>query len=85
MTEKLSAQIRDSLDRVPLSFPIDFWADEVAKLEHQEKSSRYQISRAIAQLESLHDPDTFDGNDEEIEHLDDLIGSVIAQLRAYLE
>ena len=30
---KLSEIIRSSLDKTPLSFPIDYWADEVAALE----------------------------------------------------
>ena len=58
-------------------------ADLHAIIEQELKSSRYQISRAIAQLGGRIDPDRFDGNDAEIEHLDDLISSVHAQLRAY--
>ena len=49
----------------------------------ERNAARYQISRAIAQLGGRIDPDRFDGNDAEIEHLDDLISSVHAQLRAY--
>ncbi len=56
---------------------------KASDLMNERDSARHQIARAIAQLGGRIDPDRFDGNDAEIEHLDDLISSVRAQLRAY--